>query len=178
MPEPGRPQPGEYNAYYQKYIDLVPEGDIRMVLRVQLADTIALLRPVSEQQSTHRYAEGKWSVKQVIGHLIDGERIFLYRANCIARGDRSPLPGFDENTYAEAGGFDGRPFQSLLAELEAARGSTASFFQNLPDDAWRRLGIANNLEISVRALAYITAGHELHHRAILAERYLGAAVPA
>ncbi len=178
MPEPGRPQPGEYDAYYQKYIDLVPQGDIRTVLRVQLTDTLVLLRAVSEQKAAYRYAEGKWSIKQVVGHLLDSERIFVYRATCVARGDATPLPGFDEVSYAETGGFDGRPLHSLLAELEASRGSTAAFFQNLPADAWARRGIANNFDVSVRALAYITAGHELHHRALLADRYLATTLPA
>ena len=177
MAEPGRPQAGEYNAYYQKYIDLVPDDDIRMLLRVQLADTLALLRPIAEAKAAHRYAEGKWSIKQVVGHLIDAERVFLYRATCIARGDRTPLPSFDENRYVDGGNFDERTFHGLLAELEAARASTAAFFQNLSDDAWRNLGIASTFDISVRALAYIIAGHELHHRAILADRYLSAAVP-
>src|SRR5688572_16910778 len=105
MAEPGRPQTGEFNSYYQKYIDLVPDDDIRMLLRVQLADTLALLRPISEAKAGHRYAEGKWSIKQVVGHLIDAERVFLYRATCIARGDRTPLPSFDENKYVYHGKF-------------------------------------------------------------------------
>jgi hypothetical protein len=176
MAEPGRPQAGEYNAYYQKYIDLVSDDDIRMILRVQLADTLALLRPVSESKAAFRYGPDKWSIKQVVGHLIDAERVFLYRATCIARGDRTPLPSFDENKYVDGANFDQRTFQGLLAELEAARASTAAFFQNISDDAWRSLGVASTFDISVRAIAYIIAGHELHHRAILADRYLGAAV--
>jgi hypothetical protein len=176
MAEPGRPQTGEYNAYYQKYIDLVPDDDIRMILRVQLADTLALLRPVSENKAAFRYGPDKWSIKQVVGHLIDAERVFLYRATCIARGDRTPLPSFDENKYVDGANFDQRTFQGLLAELEAARASTAAFFQNISDDAWRNVGIANQSDLSVRSVAYIIAGHELHHRAILAERYLSSAV--
>jgi hypothetical protein len=176
MAEPGRPQVGEHNPYYQKYIDLVPDGDIRMLLRAQIGDTLALLRPVSEQMGAHRYAEGKWSIKQVIGHLIDAERVFVYRATCFARGEKAPLPGFDENVYTENGGFDDRPLKSLLAEFEACRASTAAFFQNLSADAWKQSGSANNNAIVVRSLAYIIAGHELHHRALLAERYLDQAI--
>src|SRR5688500_7032363 len=99
MAEPGRPEAGEHNPYFKKYIDLVPDHDIRMILRVQLADTLALLKPVSENKAAYRYAPDKWSIKQVIGHLIDAERVFVYRATCIARGDRTPLPSFDENKY-------------------------------------------------------------------------------
>jgi hypothetical protein len=172
MSAPQRPEPSEYAAYYSRYVALVPEGDIRMLLRAQLPDTIALLRPLSEHQAGYRYAEDKWSIRQVVGHLLDSERIFVYRAVRIARGDQTPLPGYNENVYAEMGGFDERALINLLAELEAARASTAAFFQNLPDDAWARTGTANSYPVSVRALAYITAGHELHHREILQNRYL------
>ena len=177
MSQPERPARDEYAAWYQKYIERVPEDDIRSILRVQLADTLALLRPLSEQQSNFRYGPDKWTIKQVIGHLIDSERIFLYRAVRVARGDQTPLAGFDENIFVESGGFESRTLESLLRELEAARASTAAFFHNLPAEAWSRRGIANNNPVSVRALAYTIAGHELHHRAILQDRYL-AATPA
>jgi uncharacterized damage-inducible protein DinB len=173
MSDPQRPEPSEYAAYYHRYIELVPEGDIRMILRVQLADTLALLRPLSEEQAAYRYAEDKWSIKQVIGHLFDAERIFLYRALRIARGDQTPLPGYNENVYADNAGFDQRPLANLLAELEATRAATAAFFQNLSGDAWTRTGTANSYPVSVRALAYTIAGHELHHREIVLTRYLG-----
>jgi hypothetical protein len=172
MEEPQRPAQSEYAAYYHRYIERVPEGDIRMILRAQLADTLALLRPLTEDMAGHRYEEGKWTIRQVIGHILDTERIFLYRALRIARGDQTPLPGYNENIYADAGGFDTRPLHSLLAELEVTRAGTAAFFQNLPDEAWSRMGTANSYPISVRALAYAIAGHELHHRAILQDRYL------
>jgi uncharacterized damage-inducible protein DinB len=172
MAEIGRPDQSEYAAYYHRYIELVPEGDIRMILRVQLGDTLAILRPLGEERAGLRYDEGKWSIRQVIGHIADSERIFLYRALRIARGDQTPLPGYNENVYADQGGFDARPLHNLLAELEATRASTAAFFQNLPDDAWTQMGTANDYPVSVRALAYIIAGHELHHREILQTRYL------
>ncbi len=178
MGEPLRPEQSEYATYYHRYIERVPDGDIRMILRVQLADTLALLRPLSEEQAAHRYAEGKWSIKQVVGHLADTERIFAYRALRIARSDQTPLPGYNENVYADNGGFDARPLHSLLGELEATRAATAALFQSLAEDAWTRVGTANDYPVSVRALAYTTAGHELHHRAILLERYLAPAQPA
>jgi hypothetical protein len=139
---------------------------------------MALLRPVSEDIAAFRYDEGKWSVKQVIGHLIDVERIMTYRALRVARGDQTPLPGFDENAYAQTAGSDQRTLRSLLAELEATRAATAAFFHNLPAETWMRIGIANNNAISVRALAFIIAGHELHHREILQDRYLAVAARA
>ena len=172
MNAPQRPEPGEHAALYSRYIALVPEGDIRMILRAQLPDTLALLRPLSEEQAGYRYADDKWSVRQVVGHLIDTERIFVYRAVRIARGDQTPLPGYNDNVYVEMGAFDERPLANLLAELEAARASSAAFFQNLPEAAWSRSGTANDYPVSVRALAYITAGHELHHREILQDRYM------
>ena len=167
-----RPASGEYNPYYEKYIDQVPPGDVRLILRVQLSDTIALLRPLTEQQAGFRYAPGKWSIRQTVGHIIDIERVMTYRALRVARADSTPMPGFDENAYAETAGSDARSLQSLLGELEAVRQGTAAFFQPLQQEAWTRVGTANNSPISVRALAYIIAGHELHHREILQSRYL------
>jgi uncharacterized damage-inducible protein DinB len=174
MIEVQRPNTDEYAQFYQGYIERVPTDDIRLILRVQLADTLALLRPLSEQQGMFRYAPEKWSIKQVIGHLIDAERIMTYRALRIARTDDTPLPGFDEDTYAQHAGSNERTLQSLTGELEAARQSTAAFFQHLPDAAWPRRGVANNHSVTVRGLAYIIAGHELHHREILQTRYLTA----
>jgi hypothetical protein len=173
-----RPTPAEYNPYYHKYIERVPDEDIRSILRVQLDDTLALLRPVSEEIAAFRYAEAKWSIKQVVGHLIDVERIMTYRALRIARADQTPLPGFDENVYAQTAESDRRTLGSLLAELEATRAGTAAFFHNLPAASWERTGTANNAPISVRAVAYIIAGHELHHRELLQERYLAVAARA
>ena len=170
-----RPASNEYLPYYHKYIERVPDDDIRSILRVQLDDTLALLRWVSEEVAAFRYGEGKWSIKQVVGHLIDVERVMTYRALRIARGDQTPLPGFDENAYAETAGSDQRTLRSLLAELEATRAATAAFFENLPAEAWQRSGTANDAPVSVRAIAYIIAGHELHHREILKDRYLGVA---
>ena len=174
MTEPQRPAAGEFNPYYQKYIDLVPDDDVRSLLRVQLSDTLALLRPLNEQQASHRYGPGKWSIKEVVGHMIDTERVFCYRAMRFARADQTELPGFDENAFVAGAEFDQRSLESLLRELEAVRGATAAFFHGLPQQAWTRAGTANNNRMSVRAAAYVIAGHELHHRDILQTRYLAA----
>ena len=173
-----RPAAGEFNPYYQKYIDKVPDEDIRALLRVQLADTLALLRPLNDQQANFRYGPDKWTIKQVIGHMIDTERVFAYRAMRIARADQTDLPGFDENAFVASGDFEHRSLESLLRELEAQRAATAAFFHGLSAEAWGRMGSANNSPVSVRALAYITAGHELHHREILQTRYLAPQVMA
>lgn len=167
-----RPAAGEFAPFYQPYVDLVPPGDIIAILATQLDDTSALLRELSDQQAMYAYAPGKWSIKQVIGHLADAERVFAYRAMRFARGDETPLAGFDEVPYAAAGEFDQRPLPSLLAELSAARRSTLALLAGLPSQTWTRGGLANDKPVTVRALAWITAGHELHHRRILADRYL------
>lgn len=169
-----RPRPDEYNPYYQRYIERVPPGDIVNLLRDQLADMRELLRRVPAGAGDFAYAPGKWSIKEVVGHIMDAERIFTYRALRFAREDATPLPGFDQDTYVPAGRFGDRPLGQLVEELSAVRGATVAFFNGLPDDAWPRVGDANGSPASVRALATITAGHELHHRAILEERYLAA----
>lgn len=172
-----RPQPHEYDPYYQKYVGLVPAGDIIAILRDQLAGTIGLLRAVPPAAESFAYAPGKWSFREVVGHLSDVERVFMYRALRIARGDTTPLAGFDENLYVPAGEFADRPLGALLEELVAVRAATVALLAGLPGAAWSRGGSANGVGVTVRALAVITAGHELHHRAILSERYL-AALPA
>lgn len=170
-----RPDPGEYNAYYDRYVALVPAGDIIALLSVQIDDTIALLRDLSEEQALHAYAPGKWSIKEVLGHIMDAERVFMHRALRFARGDDTPLPSFDENAYAQAGGCNARPLASLISELMAVRRASIALLAGLPTEAWERTGIASGYPASVRGLAWITAGHELHHRQILSQRYLSAA---
>lgn len=174
MPYDTRPDPGEYNTYYDRYVALVPAGDIIALLSVQIDDTTALLRDLTEEQALHAYAPGKWSIKEVLGHVIDAERVFMQRALRFARGDRTPLPSFDENAYAIAGAFDDRALASLISELTAVRRASIAFLAGLSHQAWERTGIASDHPVSVRALAWITAGHELHHRQILAQRYLSA----
>jgi hypothetical protein len=172
-----RPQPGEYAPYYARYIERVPPGDILTILRDQLEDTRELLRRVPGSRADHAYAPGKWTIKEVVGHIADAERVFAYRALRIARGDTTPLPGFDENAYVPAGRFGDRPLGQLAEELAAVRTATVALLNGLPAGAWERTGTASDTTVSVRALAAIIAGHELHHRAILEERYLVIAQP-
>lgn len=168
-----RPNADEYDPSYAQYIARVPDGDIIAILATQIDDTLALLRELSDEQALFAYGPGKWSIKEVIGHVADAERVFAYRALRFARGDATPLPGFDENTYTPAGRFDERPLASLCAELVTVRRATVALLAGLPREGWTYAGKANDAGISVRALAWITAGHELHHREILAQRYLG-----
>jgi uncharacterized damage-inducible protein DinB len=170
-----RPQTDEYAAFYGKYVEKVPDGNIVALLATQVDDTLALLRELTDAQARSAYAPGKWSIKEVVGHIADAERVFAYRALRIARGDTTPLPGFDENMYTPAGSFNDRPLASLLAEFMAVRGATVALLAGLPQEAWTRTGTASNASVSVRGVAWITAGHELHHRQILAQRYLAAA---
>ncbi len=167
-----RPAPTEYVPYFAKYVELVPEGDVLDLLRRQLDETAALVAPLSERDSEYRYAEGKWSVKEVIGHVSDTERIFVYRALCFARGEAAALPAFEESEYVRRANFGARTMQDLVAELRTVRAATLSFFGSLSEDMLLRRGIANKREYSVRAIAYIIAGHERHHRGIVTERYL------
>jgi uncharacterized damage-inducible protein DinB len=167
-----RPDATEYAPFYAGYVAGVPESDVVGVLRESGRDIVAALAAIPESTGGHRYAEGKWSVREVVGHLIDAERIFAYRALRLARADATPLPGFEENDYVRSAGSDARTIADLVDELRAVRESTVRLFASLPDDAWGRRGIVNGREISVRALAFITAGHARHHLGVLRERYL------
>ena len=171
QPRITRPGPGEHVEYYAKYIALVPGDDALPPLATQLEQTLAPLCRLDDAQALHRYAAGKWSVKEVIGHVVDGERVFAYRALRIGRADMTPLPGFDENAWVPAGRFDRLPLATLLDGWAATRAGTLALFRTLDDEAVLRVGSANGNPISVRALAWIIAGHELHHRAMLRERY-------
>ncbi len=167
-----RPNSSEYAPYFDKYISMVPEGEIVATLGKQIESTLSLIRGLSEGQGDLRYAPGKWSVKELIGHVIDTERIFAYRALRFARNDATPLSGFDENSFVANAGFGSRSLTDLTEEFESTRKSNLYLFKNLDGDSWLRRGPANNNEISARALAYIIAGHELHHMGILRSRYL------
>ena len=169
--EAERPGVDEYAPYYAKYIDLVPEDPIRMRLSAQQRDFCALLRSLDESVGEHAYAPEKWTVSEVIGHLCDVERVFSYRALRFARGDTTDLPGFDENIYVPAGNFRERTLKSLTEEWLTVRIATLALLDGLPEEAWLRRGTANGQPVSVRGLAWIIAGHELHHRALLHERY-------
>jgi hypothetical protein len=166
-----RPEPGEYAAYYEKYIVLVPGKDATSALETQRVQTMQMFAGRSERDGNFRYAADKWTVKEVLGHLSDSERIFVYRALRIARGDQTPLSGFEQDDYVRSGGFNERPLASLVEEFANVRSASLGLFRSLSPDAWLRRGTANKNEVSVRALAFITAGHELHHRQILEERY-------
>lgn len=167
-----RPDASEHLSYYAKYVDRVPDGDVLQQLETQLDETLALVRGLPEEQGGHRYAPGKWSIREVLGHVIDAERIFAYRVLRIARGDRTPLASFDENAYAESSGADARTLADLADELEHVRRGNLALFRSLSDEALARRGTASDAEVSARALVWIIAGHELHHVAGLHERYL------
>lgn len=167
-----RPGTEEYAPSYAGYITRVPDGELRGTLRAQLGATLALLRGIPESRGDHRYAADKWTIKEVIGHVIDTERIMAYRALRIARGDSTPLAGFEQNDYVSMGNFGQRTIANLAEELEVVRRSTIILLQHLDETALARRGTANGLPVTPRALAYIIAGHELHHVDILRTRYL------
>lgn len=167
----GRPRPTEYPPYFELYVSKVPETRVLPVLDAQVDEARQALGNVPESRGAHRYAEGKWSIRQVVGHLADVERLFTYRALCFARGERQNLPGFEEDAYAAEGGFDAVPLRELVDEFCAARQATLHFYRHLPDAAWSRSGSANQKVLTVRSLAYITAGHVRHHLMVLKDRY-------
>jgi hypothetical protein len=169
----GRPDDDEFGAHAKADIDAVAGDDAIEALRRGAEEVAALFEPLGGARVAGRtYAPGKWTLKQVLGHMIDDERIFAYRALCIARGDRRELPGFDENEYMAGSDFETRPLASLLEEYRTVRAATISLFAPLPPEAWRRRGVVNGYEASVRGLAWHIAGHELHHLRVLRERYL------
>jgi len=170
-PEAVVPDPSEYAPYYGRYISLVPAGDIVATLDRQVGETCGMLSTVTDETGNYRYAPGKWSVKEMLGHVIDCERIFAYRALRIARHDRTPIEGFEQDDYVKNGSFGAHSVPDLLSEFACVRHATVLLFRRLAPEAWERRGIANNNEISVRAIAYIIAGHELHHRRVLEEKY-------
>ena len=167
-----KPANNEYAEYYGRYIDLVPSGNITDTLRGQMTDTLNLLAGLTEEKSLHRYADGKWSIKEVIGHIIDCERIFAYRALRLARNDQTPLSGFEQDDYVTNGGFDQRQLSDLAKEYEHVREATVDLFEGLGQEAWGRRGKANDVEVSVRAIAWIISGHELHHKGVIKSKYL------
>lgn len=169
-----RPDTEEYAAYYGKYIGLFPGTDVVSALEAQRLQTMQLFAARSDRDGNFRYAPDKWTVKDVLGHVCDSERIFAYRALRIARGDKTPIEGFEQDDYVRGGGFNERTLASLAEEFAQVRGATLALLRSLRDDAWSLRGTANKNEVSVRALAFIIAGHELHHRKILEERYFPA----
>jgi uncharacterized damage-inducible protein DinB len=167
-----RPAPDEYFEYYGGYISQVPEGDIVDTLSRQISETVAFLRAIPDSLGDHRYAEGKWSIREVIGHMSDAERVFAYRAMRFSRADNTPLPGFEENSYVANAPFTHVALADLISEFEHVRRSSIYLFASLSEEAMMRRGVASGHEVSVRALAFIAAGHEVHHVKVIRTRYL------
>ena len=166
-----RPATGTFGAYYAKYIALVPDGDLRRLLPVIFDANYRAMRTITPEQERQRYAPGKWSIRESVGHMADTERVMSYRAMRIARGDTTPLASFDENSYTAVARYDDIPLEQILSELMAVHAATILLFENMADEAWDRTGTASNNPVSVRALAYIIAGHELHHMNVLRDHY-------
>ena len=167
----GRPAPNEAAPYYSTYIDRIASDDVVAALEAQRHTALSIIANISEEKSLCRYAPDKWSIRQLLNHICDTERVFLYRALWFARGFDTPLPGFDQNIAVPQAAADQFSWASHVADFDAVRAATLTFFRNLPEEAWSRNGIASGNRVSVRALAYIIAGHVAHHIAILEERY-------
>jgi hypothetical protein len=167
----GRPEPGEYAPYYDRYISLITGSDILTTLDSERRKTMLLLSGRDEDDGNLRYAPEKWTAKEVVGHLCDTERVFAYRALRIARGDRTPIEGFEQDDYVRNGPYGRVALAEVIEDYIAVRRATLTLLRNLGETAWLRRGIANKNEVSVRAIAYVIGGHELHHRRILEEKY-------
>lgn len=168
-----RPLEGEYIPYQLNYINRVPDGDLIEILKSTMNDTEDFLLSIPADKLEYRYAKGKWNIKQVVQHLIDTERIMTYRALTFARNDKTELPGFEENDYAAEANTDERKIEDLITEYKAVRHASILLFSSMNDALLNRTGIANRGQVKVKTYAYIIAGHELHHEAIIRERYLG-----
>jgi hypothetical protein len=166
-----RPASSEYATSYSGYVNAVPDGDLLALLDEQGKETLMMLRAISEEKSRYRYAPGKWSIREVIGHVNDAERVFTYRALSFARGERAPLPSFDENAWGDATNADDRTLEDHAREMGAIRAATLALFRGFSPEHFTRSGTASGHTITVRALAYVVAGHERHHVRILRERY-------
>jgi len=168
----GRPQPNEAASHYSTYIDRVTSDDVVAVLTTQLDEAITLLTRISEEQSLHRYAPDKWSMRELLGHVNDCERVFMFRAMWFARGFQDALPSFDQEISYQAAESDKVSWASHVEEFRAIRSSTLAFWRHLPEDAWLHSGVASDSPVTVRAIAFIVAGHVSHHLSVLKERYL------
>lgn len=166
-----RPTTAEAADYYFTYIGKVPDGDVLEQLANQIVETQALLGTVGEERAGYRYEPGKWSIKQVVGHLADTERVFAYRALSFSRGDQGPIPGMDQDRWIEGGRFDELSLASIVEDLVAIRGSTLTLFRGFSEEQWNRTGTASDLPFQAGAIAWIIAGHELHHRGVLETLY-------
>jgi uncharacterized damage-inducible protein DinB len=170
------PQSGEYNPYYYEYIRRVPAGDVLAFMSTQIAESLALLRSLGEEQAMLRPAPGEWNIKEIIGHMCDTERIFAYRALRVGRGDQTALPGFDQDPYVANGNFSQRALADLCDEFAAIRQASLALFRNFTPEATIRMGVASENPVSVRALIYICAGHEHHHMESIRQVYLRQAI--
>jgi uncharacterized damage-inducible protein DinB len=166
-----RPQTTEAAPYYFRYIDLVTGEDIVPTIHAQMDETVRFLEGISEEQSRETYAPGKWTIREVLNHVNDGERLFLSRAFWFARGFQDPLPSFDQDLAVQTAQANQTSWGELVEEFKTVRSATISFFDSLPADAWSRSGVASDNPVSVRALAYIIAGHVAHHTNVLREKY-------
>ena len=166
-----RPSPGDHAEYLGAYVALVPDGPILETLATQIEETAALLTAAGEERGDHRYAPGKWSVKEVVAHLADTERVFAYRALRFGRGDATPLPGFEQDDWVPSAACGERSLAGLVAELRQVRAASLALFGGFVEEAWARRGTAAAAGIVVSAFPWIIAGHELHHRRVLSERY-------
>jgi uncharacterized damage-inducible protein DinB len=169
-----RPAASDYAPFHAGYVQGVPEGDVIALLERQGRETIGLLRGITEKQSQHRYATGKWSIREVVGHMNDAERVFTYRALSFARADPMALPGFDENAWGAITNADSRPLAELLDDYAVVRAATLALFRGFSDAELARSGTASGHRMTVGAIAYVVVGHERHHVKILKERYLSA----
>lgn len=167
-----RPQQDEYGTFFERYILNTTGDDVVKELERSAVPLQNFLNSILEEKGGHRYAPGKWTIRQLIQHMIDTERVFAYRAMCIARGEDQPLPGFDENTYADAAPADNRSLQGLVSEMMMLRQASIALFRHISPEALMTKGIASNNPISVNALGFLIVGHALHHKNILEERYL------
>ena len=167
-----RPLVNEYPEYYKPYVTLVPDGDLLLLLKEHLVKTIELFESLSEGVGHFRYAENKWSIKEVLCHMADTERIMSYRLLRVGRGDQTSLAGFNENDYVQGSQIHKLPIKSILEDFIATRKATLTLIQNMPEEAWTNIGFANNTKVTARAIAYIIAGHALHHLNIISDRYL------
>ncbi len=167
-----RPQAGEYAPYYEKYISLVPEGNIIEILAEQITTAEKLFGEITEEKSKFRYSKDKWSIQEVLGHIIDTERIFAYRALRFSRNDKTALPGFEQDDFVPNSNQDNVLLKDLLEELLLVRKANLKMFASFSDEMWSRVGIACDNAMSVRALAYNLAGHLTHHISVIKEKYL------
>lgn len=167
-----RPNPGDYNPYFEQYIKLVAGDDIIKILYKQNRKTLKLLNSISDYKGNYRYADGKWTIKEIVGHLVDAEKILAFRALCLARGEKKSLPGYDHNEYVKTGNFNSRELADLTFELKLARESNIVTFKSFSKEMLHAKGIANEASVTVLALLFIIAGHEKHHVNVLEEKYL------